>query len=90
MSKPFYCCEKPQLEWRGIDLTNLWIECVNCGFVLCDDGLLADWHDPEEITRAKELALEGCVLEMVCQYCHRELDNELSFKDCHCLCHKFV
>jgi len=58
MSKPLYCCDQPQLEWRGTDLSNMSVYCTHCGFVLCDDGQLADWHDPEEIARARDYHVE--------------------------------
>jgi hypothetical protein len=41
------CCLEPCLKWRGT-IENAAIECQNCGFVLADDGQLADWHDPEQ------------------------------------------
>jgi hypothetical protein len=51
------CCEKPLLQWKGVSASNCSIECLSCGFVLCDDGQLADWHDPEEIEAERELMM---------------------------------
>jgi hypothetical protein len=42
------CCENPQLRWNGTR-ENATIVCLSCGFVLADDGQLADWNDPEQI-----------------------------------------
>jgi hypothetical protein len=58
MAEPRYCCDSPKLQWRGEDRTNAAIECVNCGFVLCDDGQLIDWHDPEQIALAAMIRKE--------------------------------
>ncbi len=43
------CCENPRLQWKSESASNCYIECLFCGFILCDDGQLADWHDPEQI-----------------------------------------
>lgn len=47
------CCDNPKLYWRGT-LENAAI--VSCGFVLADDGQLADWKDPEQIAWEFDLA----------------------------------
>ncbi len=91
MKHSLSCCDNPQLRWRGTDPNILSIECQNCGFILSDDGQLADWHNPEEIEAAKQLALEECVSEMVCQQCGQELDSEHGLSGrCPCLCHEMV
>ena len=43
------CCDTPTLRWKSESANNCYIECLSCGFVLCDDGQLVDWHDPEQI-----------------------------------------
>ena len=50
------CCGKPQLQWKSESASNCYVECLSCGFVLCDDGQLVDWHDPEEIAAERELS----------------------------------
>ena len=57
LSQPRLCCDKPRLAWNGL-IENCSIDCASCGFVLCDDGQLADWHDPEQIAAERELAQE--------------------------------
>jgi len=52
------CCDKPRLRWKSESASNCYVECSSCGFVLCDDGQLADWHDPEQIAWERELAQE--------------------------------
>ena len=52
------CCENPALRWKSESASNCYIECQSCGFVLCDDGQLADWHDPEQIAAERELMIE--------------------------------
>ena len=52
------CCENPTLRWKSESASNCYIECLSCGFVLCDDGQLADWHDPEQIAAERELMME--------------------------------
>ena len=49
-----HCCDKPQLQWKSEGANNCYVECLSCGFVLCDDGQLVDWHDPEEIAAERE------------------------------------
>lgn len=49
------CCDTPTLRWKSESASNCYIECMSCGFVLCDDGQLADWHDPEQIAAEREL-----------------------------------
>lgn len=48
------CCAAPRLEWRGT-VQNAAICCGSCGFVLADEGQLADWHDPEQTAWQVEL-----------------------------------
>ena len=50
------CCDKPRLRWKSESASNCYIECATCGFVLCDDGQLADWHNPEQIACEQELS----------------------------------
>jgi hypothetical protein len=50
------CCDKPRLRWKSESASNCYVECSSCGFVLCDDGQLADWHDPEQIAWERELS----------------------------------
>ena len=50
-----HCCDKPRLRWKSESASNCYIECSSCGFVLCDDGQLVDWHDPEQIAAEREL-----------------------------------
>jgi hypothetical protein len=52
------CCEKPILRWKTESASNCYIECLSCGFVLCDDGQLVDWHDPEHIAWEQDLSRE--------------------------------
>ena len=52
------CCDKPRLRWKSESASNCYVECSSCGFVLCDDGQLADWHDPEQIAWERELSQE--------------------------------
>ena len=49
------CCENPRLQWKSESASNCYIECLSCGFVLCDDGQLVDWHDQEQIAAEREL-----------------------------------
>lgn len=49
------CCETPTLRWKSESASNCYIECLSCGFILCDDGQLVDWHDPEQIAAEREL-----------------------------------
>jgi hypothetical protein len=51
------CCESPELHWEGTR-ENAAIVCA-CGFVLCDDGQLIDWHDQEQIAWEQELLAEA-------------------------------
>ena len=55
LSQPRLCCQNPRLAWNG-PIENCSIDCASCGFVLCDDGQLVDWHDPEQIAAEQELA----------------------------------
>ena len=48
------CCDNPQLQWKGTR-ENATIVCRSCGFVLADDGQLADWHDPEQIAWQRDV-----------------------------------
>ena len=50
------CCDQPRLRWKSESASNCYVECTSCGFVLCDDGQLADWHDPEQIAWERELS----------------------------------
>jgi len=50
------CCDRPRLRWKSESASNCYVECSSCGFVLCDDGQLADWHDPEQIAWERELS----------------------------------
>ena len=52
------CCENPRLQWKSESASNCYIECLSCGFVLCDDGQLVDWHDPEQIAAERERLAE--------------------------------
>jgi hypothetical protein len=52
------CCDRPRLRWKSESASNCYIECSSCGFVLCDDGQLADWHDPEQIAWEQEARAE--------------------------------
>jgi hypothetical protein len=52
------CCDTPMLRWKSESASNCYIECLSCGFVLCDDGQLVDWHDPEQIAAERELFQE--------------------------------
>ena len=52
------CCENPRLQWKSESASNCYIECLSCGFVLCDDGQLVDWHDPEQIAAEREQLAE--------------------------------
>jgi len=52
------CCDRPRLRWKSESASNCYVECSSCGFVLCDDGQLADWHDPAEIAAEQELAFQ--------------------------------
>ena len=57
------CCDRPRLRWKNESVSNCYIECSSCGFVLCDDGQLADWHDPEQIAAERELLMEESLWE---------------------------
>ncbi len=57
LSQPRSCCDNPRLAWNG-PIENCSIDCASCGFFLCDDGQLADWHDPEQIAWERELSQE--------------------------------
>lgn len=50
------CCDRPRLRWKSESASNCYVECSSCGFVLCDDRQLADWHDPEQIAWERELS----------------------------------
>jgi Zn ribbon nucleic-acid-binding protein len=52
------CCENPRLQWKSESASNCYVECLSCGFVLCDDGQLIDWHDPEQIAWEQDLSRE--------------------------------
>jgi len=52
------CCDKPRLRWKSESASNCYVECASCGFVLCDDGQLVDWHNPEQIAWERELSQE--------------------------------
>ena len=58
------CCDNPDLRWEG-PRENATLVCACCGFVLSDDGQLADWHDPEQIACEAELKVEEAALETI-------------------------